>query len=129
LDVFLVVVLAPYAVLGVLAAAIPLAAVLLLSRLPIAPAVRATLVPGVALLAFTAEAAVAVWRVGTNLGWAQASLGLMMFVFLVAAVFVVHERLTLLWRRWRSRKHPGPADLPGVQRQRAALSDLVWEAL
>lgn len=129
LDVFLVVLLAPYAVLGVLAAAIPLTAVLLLTRLPIAPAVRATLVPGVALLAFTAEAAVAVGRVVTNLGWAAASVGLMMFVFLVAAVFVVHERLTLLSRRWRSRKHPGSIDLPGVQQQRRQLADLVWGAL
>lgn len=129
LDLFLVVVLAPYAMLGVLAAAVPLTCVLVLSRLPIAPAVRATLVPAVALLAFTGEALFLAWRALDQRGWEVGLFALMVFAFLVGAVFAVHERLTLLLRRWRSRRRPGSAELPVVAGQRAALSSAVWGSL
>ena len=47
--------LAPFALLGLLAAAVPLLLVVIASKLRIAPAVRATVVPGLALLLFLGE--------------------------------------------------------------------------
>ena len=72
-----------------------------MSRLPIAPAVRATVVPAVALLIFLAEWALFSWQSLRDGGWEFGLAAVVLFPFLVAAMFYVLERIALLWRRWR----------------------------
>ncbi|MGB8020943.1 MAG: 1-acyl-sn-glycerol-3-phosphate acyltransferase [Candidatus Nanopelagicales bacterium] len=129
LDVLVVVLLAPFALAGLLAAAVPLAAVVLLSRAPLAPAVRATLVPGVALLGFMGEWLISVWQAQEGFGWAGALVSALVFPMVVASFFLVHEHLALLIRRWRSRKRPGRAERPALEELRAELSSRAWAAL
>lgn len=128
LGSLIVVLLAPFALAGFLAAALPLAAVALLSRAPVAPAVRATLVPGVALLAFVGEFLLTVWQAQAAYGWSAALVTVVVFPMLVASFFLVLERVALLLRRWRSRKRPGPAHRPVVEGLRAELSGRGWAA-
>lgn len=128
-DLLLVIALAPFALVGLLAAAVPLLLVSLVSRLRVAPAVRATAVPGAALLAFFAEWGLLVWRAAGAGGLGLALLVILLFPFFVAALLLFHERVALLYRRWRSRRRPNPADLPGLRALRAEVADRGWSAV
>ncbi len=129
LDLVLVVLLAPFALLGLVAAAIPLLLVVIASKLRIAPAVRATVVPGLAVLLFLVEWVLFVLaafdRDSVVIGVASIAL----FPFFVAALFFEIERIAVLWRRWRQRKRPSPAALPGLQELRADVAEKGWAAL
>jgi 1-acyl-sn-glycerol-3-phosphate acyltransferase len=125
----LVLLLLPYALLGLLVAALPLLLVVIVSRLPIAPAVRATVVPAVALLAFLAEWAWFAWQSLREGGWEFGLLSVVLFPFMVAAMFYVLERIALLWRRWRRSRRPAPAALAELRTMRAHVSERAWEAL
>jgi hypothetical protein len=128
-EVLLVVVLAPYALVGLVAAALPLIAVAIVSRLPIAPAVRATAVPGVALLAFLTAWLVFAWQAvrddGWNLGWIAA----LVFPFFLGSLFLVHERVLSFWSRWRSRKQPSEQHRPELEALRAEVTMRAWGLL
>ncbi len=128
-DLVLVALLAPYAVLGLLVALGPLLLVLLVSRLPIAPAVRATAVPGVAILTFLGEWALFAWQSLRADGWDFGLLAVVLFPFFLAALFLVHDRLAVLWRRWRSRRRPSPEELPELAALRGAVAEQAWAAL
>ena len=65
----LILLLLPYALMGLVVAAFPLLVVFIVSRLPIAPAERATFVPAVALLTFLAEWALFRWQSLRDGGW------------------------------------------------------------
>ena len=125
----LVLLLLPYALLGLLVAALPLLLVVIVSRLPIAPAVRATVVPAVALLAFLAEWAWFSWQSLREGGWELGLLAVVLFPFMVAAMFYVLERIVLLWRRWRRSRRPAAPVLAELQALRAEVSKRAWEAL
>ena len=71
--------------MGLLVAALPLLVVFIVSRLPIAPAVRATVVPAVALLVFLAEWALFSWQSLRDGGWEFGLAAVVLFPFLVAA--------------------------------------------
>ena len=128
-DTFLVLVLLPFAVAGLLATLVPVLIVVLVSRLRVAPAVRATLVPGVALLTFGAEWAWLAWSLAREGGWNAAVIGALLFPFFVAAMFLFAELSALLWHRWRARRKPGAAELPRLQELRGRVADLAWRAL
>jgi 1-acyl-sn-glycerol-3-phosphate acyltransferase len=128
-DLFLVLVLLPFAVAGLLATLIPVLVVGLVSKLRVAPAVRATLVPGVALLMFGAEWAWLMWSLGRSDGWDASAVGVLLFPFFVAAMFVTAELSALLWHRWRARRAPSAAQLPHLQQLRGRLAELAWGAL
>lgn len=128
-DTALVVLLLPYALLGLLVATLPLLLVTVVSRLPVAPAVRATAVPGVALLAFLAEWLAVSWQALRRGGWELGVLAGLLFPFAVATVFLVHERLIVLWRRWHSRRRPGMSDLAELRGMRSDASEQGWAAL
>ena len=100
------VLLAPFALVGLLAAAIPLLLVLIASRLRIAPAVRATVVPGLALLLFLGEWILFAVQSGDDGSLTIGLAALVLFPFFVAALFLVVERVTLLWQRWRRAQAP-----------------------
>lgn len=125
----LLLVLLPYALIGLLLVALPLLVVWIVSRLPIAPAERATFVPAVALLAFLAEWGWFSWQSLRSDGWELGFLAVLVFPFFVAVMFYVFERLALLWRRLRRSRRPRARDLPGLVAARAQVSDLAWEVL
>lgn len=127
-QALLVLLLLPYAVLGFFAALLPLLLVVVVSRLPIAPAVRATVVPGVALLSFLAVWILFAAQALTN----DVGLGLaavLLFPMWVAAMFYVVERIALMWRGWRSRRRPSPSDRDALLALRQRLADCAWEAV
>lgn len=128
-DVFLVLFLLPYALVGLVAAAFPLLAVNVVARLPVAPAVRATAVPGVALLAFLGVWALVAWQAVRDGGWALGWIAILTFPFFLAAVFLVHERVLVLWQRWRAGRPPPAADRPSLAAQRARVAELAWGQL
>jgi glycerol-3-phosphate O-acyltransferase / dihydroxyacetone phosphate acyltransferase len=128
-DLVLVVVLAPFALIGLLAAAMPLLLVLIASKLRIAPAVRATVVPGLALLLFLGE-----WILfavpSSDDGSLEIGLAaLVLFPFFVGALFLAVERATMLWQRWRRTRRPPRSEMEGLQALRADVSRTGWAAL
>lgn len=129
LEVALILVLLPYALMGLFAALLPIVVVTIVSRLRIAPAVRATLVPGVALLTFLAEWVVFTWQTTAASGWDLGLASVAIFPLLVAVLFYVVERVAVLWRRWRGRHRPGPEALAALTAARAAIAERAWEAL
>lgn len=128
-DLALVVMLAPFALVGLMAAALPLLLVLIASRLRVAPAVRATVVPGLALLLFLAEwIAFGVQSAGdgsVEIGLAA----LVLFPFFVASLFLAFERVTLLWQRWRRRRRPHRDEMAALQVVRGEVAGKGWAAL
>lgn len=125
----LVAVLLPYALLGLLIAAVPLLLVLLVSKAPIAPAMRATAVPGVALLAFLTEWVLVAWQTTALVGWELGLASIVVFPFLLAVMFYVAERAGVLWRRWRSRPRRDSPQMAHLRELRALTSDAAWRAL
>ena len=128
-DLALVVLLAPFALMGLAAAAIPLLLVLLASRLRIAPAVRATVVPGLALLLFLGEWILFAVQSGEDGSPEIGLAALVLFPFFVAALFLVVERVILLWRRWRHSRQPPRDALAALQALRADVAQKGWAAL
>ena len=129
LHVGLTLVLLPYAFLGLLVAALPIVAVVIVSRLPIAPAVRATFVPAVALLTFVGVWITFAWRSLVDDGWDLGLAAVVLFPFLVAALFYVVESGAMLWRRWRQGRRPAAAELADLRAIRTSVSDLAWASL
>jgi hypothetical protein len=125
----LVLLLLPYALMGLVVAALPLLIVFIVSRLPIAPAVRATVVPAVALLVFLAEWALFTWQSVRDDGWELGLAAVVLFPFMVAAMFYVFERVALLWRKWRRSRRPAPVELARLQTLRAEVAQRAWAAL
>lgn len=127
LNLLLVLLLLPYAAAGLLVAAVPLLIVLIASRLPIAPAVRATVVPGLALIAFLFEWGLFAFR-GTSEGGLEFGLGaVLLFPFAVAALLYVIERGFVLWRRWRDRRRPRA--IAELHEPRARLAVAAWAVI
>jgi 1-acyl-sn-glycerol-3-phosphate acyltransferase len=129
MSALLVLVLLPYAILGLLVAALPLLVVIIVSRLPIAPAVRATVVPGVAFLSFVVVWVMFSWQSLRDDGWNLGLAAVILFPFLVAALFLVVERASSLWRRWRGWHRPRGASLQNLQGMRRRVSAEAWESL
>jgi hypothetical protein len=128
-DLLLLGFLLPFAVAGLLVALLPVLIVSLATRLPVAPAVRATAVPAIALLAFVGEWLSLAWATGSSAGWSFGLAMLLLFPFFVGALFLAAELAALTLRRWRSRRRPSRAALPQLAAQRAAVADRAWGAL
>ena len=112
-----------------MAAAVPLLLVLIASKLRIAPAVRATVVPGLALLLFLGEWILFAVQSAEDGSFEIGLAALVLFPFFVAALFLVLERVTLLWQRWRRRKRPHRDALAGLQALRTDVADKGWASL
>ena len=128
-DVLLVLLLAPFALFGLFVAAIPLLLVLIASKLLIAPAVRATIVPGLAVLLFGLEWVLFAIEVGNDLGGEAALAAVALFPFFVGALFLAVEKVNLLWDQWRRRRRPSPDELPQLQALRGELGEKAWVEL
>lgn len=124
-------VLAPFALLGVVFAAIPYLLTQATRLIPAAPAVRATILPIVALLVFLAQWISVSVAAGVQDGWGAGALVALLVPAFVGATVVVAERLVLSWRilvllltrRLSSRR------LQAARATRSALVDEVRSAL
>lgn len=128
-ELLLLVVLLPFALAGLLFAAIPLLLVVIVSRLHIAPAVRATLLPVVALLVFAGEWLWLGIGVGINAGWLLGLAMLLLFPIYVGALLVAVEQAQQLLRRWRSRRRPRKAERSRLQEARDEVAHQAWGVL
>lgn len=117
-------VLLPLAVVGFVVAIIPLLLVSIVSRLPVAPAVRSSLVPAVALLLFLGE-----WLVLAFSDWNLSGAALLLFPFFVGALLLLAEEVVRVRQRWRSRHTPTGADLARLQELRDDVSHKIWSVL
>ena len=115
--------------MGLAAAAIPLLLVLIASKLRIAPAVRATVVPGLALLLFLGEWIIFAVQSGDDGSPTIGLAALVLFPFFVAALLLVVERISLLWQRWRRTRRPPRDELAGLKALRGEVAGKGWAAL
>lgn len=131
LDVLLAVLLLPYALVGAVLGLLPYLLTQATRLIPAAPAMRATILPLVALVVFLTEwVGLAVWSASRG-GWQTGLLiALLVPAFLVATV-IVAERAVQAWRGirrwWTSGRTGGPLEM--ARRNRDALIRSVTEAL
>lgn len=128
-DLLLSLILLPYAAVGVVVGFLPWLLVQAVRLLPAAPAVRATITPGLAALAFGAEWIVTSWLLYRRAGPDPALAALLLFPLFIAATVFVAERTSLLAKRLLGNRRPPPQTLAALEQERSALSDLVWERL
>jgi 1-acyl-sn-glycerol-3-phosphate acyltransferase len=105
LDLALIVLLAPYAALGAVLGFVPYVAAQATRLLPVSPAVRATILPVVALLAFLIEWMLMSAAAWSGLGWQMGAVTALLVPAFLGATVVVAERAVLSWRglrRWSS---------------------------
>jgi hypothetical protein len=130
-DGLLMLLLLPYALIGVVLGAVPYLLVQATRLIPAAPAVRATILPLVALVVFVAEwvwVAVAAANAG---GWSFGAVVALLVPLFVGATVIVGERAVLVWRTVRSWVAARRAGRPitAAREQRADLLEAVREAL
>ncbi len=128
-DLVLSLVLLPYAVVGVVVGFLPWLLVQAVRLIPAAPAVRATLTPGLAGLAFGVEWILVAWLMHRQAGPAGAGAAFLLFPFFIAATVFVAERLSLLVRRIVGGRRPPQQVLAALAERRSALSALIWQRL
>ena len=91
----------PYAVVGALVFAVPLAITWLSSKLPLAPAVRATIVPMVAIATFGIASALVIWSGAVHHGGDGVGLALsLLTVSFLALVYVADTAVAVLRSVW-----------------------------
>lgn len=122
-------VLLPYALLGAALVALPWLLIQAVRQFRLAPAVQASITPGLALLGFGGEYAWLIWR-----GWSHSGLGGASAVFLLAPFFaacaaLVSEQVHWLWHRWRRRRVQPGVRADAAWHARVELSDLAWRWL
>jgi 1-acyl-sn-glycerol-3-phosphate acyltransferase len=128
-DLALVVLLAPFALIGLVAAIMPLTLVLIASKLRIAPAVRATVVPGLALLLFLGEWVAFAVQSGEDGSLTIGLAAMVLFPFFVAVLFLVVERITVLSQRLSRTRRPRHEELAGLVALRGEVAGKGWAAL
>ena len=102
---------------------------LIASKLRIAPAVRATIVPGLAVLLFAVEWVLVAMAAGEDLGGRAAVVAVVLFPFFVGALFLEVEKVNLLWKQWRRRRRPRRGELPELEALRGELGEKAWAEL
>ena len=130
-NLLLALVMTPFALLGVVFAAIPYLLTQATRLIPAAPAVRATIMPIVALLVFMAQWISVSVAAGVQDGWGAGALVALLVPAFIGATVVVAERLVLSWRivvRRVTRRLTTPR-LQDVRATRSSLVDAVRTAL
>lgn len=121
LTALLTLLLVPYAVIGALVVAIPYLVAQSTRLIPLAPAVRATILPLVALLAFVVEWIWLSISVASGQDPVSAAVFALLFPAFAGALVVVVERASLLWRSWKrwttSRRRGASVRLAQTQRR------------
>lgn len=128
-DLLLGIVLLPYAALGAVIALVPWLLVQAVRLVPAAPAVKATITPGVAALAFGIEWITTCWWVGDQWGARSGALAFLLIPFFLAATVFVAERFDLFWRQRRTGRALRDERFRPLAQQRAELAALVWSRL
>lgn len=101
LTALLTLLLVPYAIVGAIVVAIPYLIAQSTRLIPLAPAVRATILPLVALLAFVIEWVWLSISVASGEDSVSAAVFALLFPAFAGALIVVVERTSLLWRSWK----------------------------
>ena len=128
-DLIVTLLLLPYGIVGALTGLIPWLLVKSTRFVPASPAVRATLIPGLAIVAYGAA-----WFWFTYVGFRDAgptgaAVAFLLIPLFWAATVFVSERAKLLWWQWRSTRPPPKGALGDLQARRADLSARVWGRL
>jgi len=101
LTALLTLLLVPYAIVGAIVVAIPYLIAQSTRLIPLAPAVRATVLPLLALLAFVIEWIWLSISVASGQDPVSAAVFALLFPAFAGALIVVVERTSLLWRSWK----------------------------
>lgn len=101
LDLLLIVLLVPYAVLGAALGLVPYLLTQATRLIPAAPAMRSTILPAVALLAFLTEWVWLAVAAARRDGWEAGAVVALLAPAFLAATVVVAERAVLTWRALR----------------------------
>lgn len=128
-DLLAVLILLPYAVAGVLSGLVPWLITQSVRLLPAAPAVRATLTPAIAALAFGIAWGLQSWATYRYAGWAAGLATVLLTPLFWAATVYVVERVALLWQAWLRSRSPSPEARAQLVGQRSAMRDEVWRKL
>lgn len=128
-DMLLSVVLLPYALVGAAIAVVPWLLVQAVRLVPAAPAVKATITPGLAALAFGIEWFTTTWWAFDYQGGSAALLAFLLVPFFLAATVFVAERLNLFWQHRRSTRPVAAGALDSLTVSRRALAAKVWSLL
>jgi glycerol-3-phosphate O-acyltransferase/dihydroxyacetone phosphate acyltransferase len=130
-DGLVTAVLLPYAIAGLLLTILPVALTQATRLIPAAPAVRATIMPMVALLTFLLEWIWVGVSAGTRLGWQFGVLVALIAPAFVGATVLVGERIVLLWRTVRSwvAARRGSRPVRAARADRAVLLEAVRRAV
>ena len=128
-DLLLSLLLLPYAAIGLVVGLVPWLLVQAVRLVPAAPAVRATMTPALAALAFGVEWVAIGWRMYRWDGTAGLATAVLLFPLFIAATVFVAERVALHLRRRRAARLPSPPDLADLERRREELSRLIEQRL
>ena len=128
-DLLLSTVLLPYAVVGAVIGLVPWLVVQAVRLFPASPAVRATITPGLAAIAFGLEWLTSTWVVFEEVGAGAAGMAFLLVPLFLAATVFVAERLSLLVRHYRAGKSLPPRDLAPLQSTRDRLAEQIWGQL
>ena len=130
-NLIVVAVLLPFAVIGVAVNFVPAALVWLVGRIPVAPAVLATIKPVAAISLFGITWGAWVWSAFMQWGLRGGVAMLLLMPIYLFAVIVVSERLVLLWRsvRWWFRSGRSQRLRDRIVGGRQRVIDAVQQAL
>lgn len=126
-SLLLILLLGPYALVGLAMVALPWLLVKLTRLARLAPAVQASLTPAVVILVFGLQWASILWRGWDSDGFSGVFVALVLPPFFVAVAVFVVERIVLLARRAGVRRLRPSAKVAAAQQAREAVGDAAWE--
>jgi hypothetical protein len=116
-NIILGILLLPFATIGLLINALPMALLWLVGRIKAAPAMMATVKPLAAIVLFGITWAVFIWRVAMGDGLGGSAIWVVLLPLYLFALLAVVERVQLIWRA-----------LSGwVRSRRSGLRDVILE--
>ena len=130
-NVLVALLLLPFALIGIVINAIPMILVWLLGKLPVAPAVKATILPMGAIVLFGITWGLTAWGANEVSGLEGVGALLLLMPIYLFAVVVLSERLALVWQSTRTWLRKGREGNPRerILADRQAVVDTVTDAL
>lgn len=126
-SLLLILLLGPYALVGLAMVALPWLLVKLTRLARLAPAVQASVTPAMVILVFGLQWLSILWRGWENDGLTGIFIGLVLPPFFVAVAVFVVERFVLLARRLTVRALRPSAKVAAAQQAREAVGNAAWE--
>ena len=129
-NIILGILLLPFATIGLLINALPMALLWLVGRIKAAPAMMATVKPLAAIVLFGITWAVFIWRVAMGGGLGGSAIWVVLLPLYLFALLAVVERVQLIWRAlsgWVRSRRSGLRDV--ILAHRRAVVESVADAL